>query len=137
MSDLVSHTKIFRIIERVFVTSTVLTFTIYLLWPLTYRKENYLPVKRWHPYSINSKTTFWMTYMYDCITGYLFAFFYSSLESLFTTFMQQVSTQLDIFINCLSKISKITKISDEKLNTYEQECTLIRECVNRHICIFL
>ncbi|XP_051153473.1 odorant receptor 46a-like [Leptopilina boulardi] len=91
---------------------------------------------RWIPYSINSRTIFWITYISDSIIGYVMALTYASLESLFIIFMQQMDTHLDILITRLLKLQNIRQNSIEKVDNYQQECNLIKECVNHHLCIF-
>lgn len=61
---------------------------------------------------------------------------YSLFESLLITFMQQICTQLDILVKRLFQITNISNNIFDKVDIYEKECELIKECVNHHICIF-
>ncbi|XP_051153385.1 odorant receptor 67c-like isoform X1 [Leptopilina boulardi] len=125
-----------RFIERIFVISSLFTATLYVFLPLLSKKTISLPLNRWNPYSINSKTIFWMTYMNDILTGYFFALTYASLESILTIFLQQIGTHLDIFIDRLLKLQNIKQNNVEKIDIYEQESNIIKDCINHHLRIF-
>ncbi|XP_051153472.1 odorant receptor 94a-like [Leptopilina boulardi] len=125
-----------RLITRIFVGSTFFAVTMYLFWPLTNGKDVSLPFKRWLPYSINSKKIFWMSFAIDSLSCYINLFTYSSMESITAIFMQQICTQIDLFIKRLSQITNIRNNISENKNIYQQECKLLRECVDHHVCIF-
>ncbi|XP_051153384.1 odorant receptor Or1-like [Leptopilina boulardi] len=125
-----------RFIERISVTSSLFAVTIYLFLPLINRKTISLPLNRWIPYSINSKTIFWMTYINDIIIGYVITLSYASLDSLFTIFMQQIGTHIEILINRLLKLQNIRQNSIKKTDIYQQEYNLVKDCVNHHLLIF-
>ncbi|XP_051153386.1 odorant receptor 67c-like isoform X2 [Leptopilina boulardi] len=77
-----------------------------------------------------------MTYMNDILTGYFFALTYASLESILTIFLQQIGTHLDIFIDRLLKLQNIKQNNVEKIDIYEQESNIIKDCINHHLRIF-
>lgn len=78
-----------------------------------------------------------MTYIQECVTVFYGGIMYTSFESILVIFMQQIYIQLEILIKRLFQITNLENNVHEKIDIYEQECNIIRECVNHHICIFL
>lgn len=77
-----------------------------------------------------------MTYLYENSLIIFIVTAYASFETLLVTFTQHICMQLEVLIYRLLKIMHIRNDTCEKLNIYEQECKIIRECVNQHVHIF-
>ncbi|XP_051153463.1 odorant receptor Or1-like isoform X2 [Leptopilina boulardi] len=123
----------FRLHERLFVTCIFFTSTIYVLWSLI---NITLPVKSWVPYAINSKTIFWITYLYQCCGVYLEVLLYTATELLLTILMQHICTQLEIFIIRLFEITNLRITEYVKIDVLQEECNIVKDCVDHHVFIF-
>lgn len=126
----------FRFTECLFATSTMLTGSVYLLWPLLNKKNIKLPLNSWVPYDIQSKQLFWITYMYQCCAVYLEGFLFISSESLLAILMQHICNQLELLTNRLFKISNLRRTKCIKIDIYQEECNIVKDCVDHHIRIF-
>lgn len=117
-------------------TSTLFTGTIYLLWPLMNVKNMSLPLKSWIPYNINSRTIFCLTYFYQGVALYYEGLLYTSMESLLTILMHHICSQLEILTIRFFEIANLRKRKFLKIDIYEEECKLVKNCVDHHVCIF-
>lgn len=106
------------------------------------RTKRTLPLKRWFPYAINSKSRFWMTYLFDSAASYIIILSFVAIETLMANLLQEICGQLDILINRLFQLSNNEKNFKEKY-FYEKdeirrhESDLIKKCIDHHISIFL
>ncbi|XP_051153456.1 odorant receptor 4-like isoform X2 [Leptopilina boulardi] len=127
-----------RFNSRIFVLFALLTSTLYTLLPLTSKEINSLPYECWIPFNVSTGAKFWGVYLYECISIYLATLLFASMETLPSIMMQQICIQLEILIYRILEIPKLrNKYIHSKLNVYQEEYRLLKECINHHDFIFL
>ncbi|XP_043461553.1 uncharacterized protein LOC122498068 [Leptopilina heterotoma] len=95
-----------------------------------------LPLKSWIPYNVNTRTIFYLTYLYQGFALFYEGLLYTSMESLLTILMHHICSQLEILTIRFFEIANLRKRKSLKFDIYEEECKLVKHCVDHHVCIF-
>lgn len=107
------------------------TGLVAVLSPFTKGKNITLPLTAWHPYNLESRIIFCLTYLFQAIAIIMAACTSACVEGLALTIILQICAQLDVMSYRLYLLPRLQ---------HEQDCrrerSIIADCIKHHIHIY-
>ena len=125
-----------RFVTIIFIITINVSATSVNLTPLLEERIRLPFNDMWLPYTINSKSVFWLTYIYQSLSVWMGACVSGSFEGLMLVMILRICAQIDIIVNRLNTFPKLHQNNNSEYIPFEEECKLIRDCVRHHIHLY-
>ena len=101
------------------------------------QKRIQLPLNNmWLPYTINSKSVFCSTYIYQSLSAWMSACLLAALDAFTIIIILQVCAQIDIIIERLNMLPELRQNCNSEYILHHQEIKIIKDCVRHHIHLY-
>lgn len=108
-----------------------ITAIVAVLSPFTKGKEITLPLSGWHPYTLESRASFCLTYLFQTIAILMAACTSACVEGLALTIILQTCAQLEIISHRLHLLPSL-----QKKQNFDYEKRLVVDCIKHHTHIY-